>query len=41
MTEYRTHIPAQPLAAYVAKHEVDWQMCEGLIEFSRDGRSCN
>jgi len=35
MTENRTNIPAQPLAEYVAKNEVAWQMCEGLIEFSR------
>lgn len=35
MTDNRL-IPAQPLAEYVAKNEVAWQMCEGLIEFSRD-----
>lgn len=35
MTDNR-QIPALPLAEYVAKHEVAWQMCEGLVEFSRD-----
>ena len=32
MTDNR-QIPAQPLAEYIAKNEVAWQMCEGLIEF--------
>jgi len=32
MTDNR-RIPAQPLAGYVAQHEVAWQMREGLIEF--------
>jgi len=33
MTENRTNIPARSLAEYVAKNEVAWQMCEGLVEF--------
>ena len=32
MTDNR-QIPAQPLAEYIAKNEVAWLMCDGLIEF--------
>ncbi|MDE7089589.1 MAG: hypothetical protein K2O54_05670 [Prevotella sp.] len=34
MNDNKINIPVQQLVEYVKKHEVAWQMCDSLIEFS-------